>query len=149
MWIQSFCSFCLRLSFNLFQICLVSMDYALLISHMGILHWTLMISLCFISNFLENIFCHLNSFIFTYWHESNTTFIPKVVTISRGKAESSCWYRRVNRNAIILIPSVLSYLTPRSNNFSLTTSIDVMHSKTAGQTTTDSYSTSLSTLLEW
>ena len=43
-----FCSFCFRftfkffvfvLSFSLFHICLVSLDYALLISRMGILHW--------------------------------------------------------------------------------------------------------------
>ena len=39
-WIPSICFFCFRLYFSLFQICLVSLDYALLISHIGILHKT-------------------------------------------------------------------------------------------------------------
>ena len=38
---QAFVLFVYVLSFSLFQICLVSLDYALLISHMGIRHWTL------------------------------------------------------------------------------------------------------------
>ena len=37
---QAFVPFAFVLFFSLFQICLVSLDYALLISHTGILHWT-------------------------------------------------------------------------------------------------------------
>ena len=37
---QAFVLFVFVLSFSLFQICLVSLDYPLLIAHVGILHWT-------------------------------------------------------------------------------------------------------------
>ena len=37
---HAFVPFVYVLSFNLFEICLVSLDYALLISRMGTLHWT-------------------------------------------------------------------------------------------------------------
>ena len=37
---QVFVTFVFFLSFSLFQICLVSLDYALLIPRMGILQWT-------------------------------------------------------------------------------------------------------------
>ena len=37
--VQTFVLFVFVLTFSLFQICLVSWDYALLISHMRILHW--------------------------------------------------------------------------------------------------------------
>ena len=39
-WFQAFVRFVYVLSFGLFQICLVSLDYAILIPHMSILHWT-------------------------------------------------------------------------------------------------------------
>ena len=39
--LQAFVRFVYVLSLSLFHICLVSLNYALLVSHMGILHWTL------------------------------------------------------------------------------------------------------------
>ena len=66
---QAFVRFVFVFSFSLFQICVVSLDYALLISHIGILHWTSwnssLCSFCFrfIFKFVSNLSC-----LFDYAH---------------------------------------------------------------------------------